>query len=84
MVYPRVNLIGGSMDFQWAAAKSAVRMEAAYTSGEEFANTNKEQLFSRNHVFRSVIGIDRPTFIPFISENPYCIVLWAVVLATYL
>jgi hypothetical protein len=69
MVYPRVNLVGGSMDFQWAAAKSAVRMEAAYTSGEEFANTNKEKLFSRNHVFRSVIGIDRPTFIPFISEN---------------
>ena len=33
MVYPRVNLVGGSMDFQWDAAKSAVRMEAAYTSG---------------------------------------------------
>ena len=69
MVFPRVNLIGGSMDFQWNAAKSAVRMEAAYTSGEEFANTNKVALYSRNHVFRSVIGIDRPTFIPFISEN---------------
>jgi Protein of unknown function (DUF1302) len=69
MVYPRVNLVGGSMDFQWNAAKSAVRMEAAYTSGEEFANSNKEKLFSRNHVFRSVIGIDRPTFVPFISKT---------------
>lgn len=69
MVYPRVNLVGGSMDFQWNAAKSAVRMEAAYTSGEEFANSNKEKLFSRNNVFRSVIGIDRPTFIPFISKT---------------
>ena len=69
MVYPRVNLIGGSMDFQWNAAKSAVRMEAAYTSGEEFANSNKEKLFSRNHVFRSVVGIDRPTFVPFISKT---------------
>jgi hypothetical protein len=69
MVFPRVNLIGGSMDFQWNAAKSAVRMEAAYTSGEEFANSNKEKLFSRNNVLRTVIGIDRPTFIPFISEN---------------
>jgi Protein of unknown function (DUF1302) len=69
MVYPRVNLVGGSMDFQWNAAKSAVRVEAAYTSGEEFANSNKEKLFSRNHVFRSVIGIDRPTFIPFISDT---------------
>lgn len=69
MVYPRVNLIGGSMDFQWDAAKSAVRMEAAYTSGEEFANTNKAELYSKNNVFRSVIGIDRPTFIPFISNT---------------
>lgn len=69
MVYPRVNLIGGSMDFQWAAAKSAVRMEAAFTDGEEFANTNKPELYSKNNVFRSVIGIDRPTFIPFISET---------------
>ncbi len=69
MVYPRVNLIGGSMDFQWAAAKSAVRMEAAFTDGEEFPNSNKPELFSKNNVLRSVIGIDRPTFIPFISEN---------------
>ena len=69
MVYPRVNLVGGSMDFQWNAAKSAVRMEAAYTSGEEFANSNKEKLYSSNNVFRSVIGIDRPTFIPFISKT---------------
>jgi hypothetical protein len=69
MVYPRVNLVGGSMDFQWNAAKSAVRMEAAYTSGEEFANSNKEKLYSKNNVFRSVIGIDRPTFIPFISKT---------------
>ena len=69
MVYPRVNLIGGSMDMQWDAAKSAVRMEAAFTSGEEFANTNKAELYSKNNVFRSVIGIDRPTFIPFISNT---------------
>ena len=69
MKYPRVNLIGGSMDFQWDAAKSAVRMEAAYTAGEEFANTNKAELYSSNNVFRSVIGIDRPTFIPFISNT---------------
>ena len=69
MVYPRVNLIGGSMDMQWDAAKSAVRMEAAFTNGEEFANTNKAELYSKNNVFRSVIGIDRPTFIPFISNT---------------
>ncbi len=69
MVFPRVNLIGGSVDFQWKEAKAAVRMEGAFTDGEEFANTAKEELFSSNNVFRGVIGIDRPTFVPFISPN---------------
>lgn len=69
VVYPRVNLIGGSMDLEWEAAKAAVRVEAALTNGEEFANTSKPQLFSKNKVFRSVLGFDRPTFIPFINPN---------------
>lgn len=69
MEFPRVNLIGGSMDFQLPAAGAAVRVEAAFTDGEEFSNTAREQLYSKNNVFRSVIGIDRPTFIPFISET---------------
>ena len=69
MVFPRVNLIGGSMDFQWMAADAAVRVEAALTNGEEFPNTLKPELYSKNKVWRSVIGIDRPTFIPFINPN---------------
>jgi hypothetical protein len=69
MHFPRINLIGGSMDFQVEAAKAAVRVEAALTSGEEFPNTARNELYSRNKVFRSVIGIDRPTFIPFISTS---------------
>ena len=67
--FPRVNLVGGSMDFQVPAAGAAVRVEAAYTDGEEFANSLNKSLYSKNNVFRSVIGIDRPTFIPFISET---------------
>jgi hypothetical protein len=69
MYFPRVNLIGGSMDFQIPAANAAVRVEAAYTHGEEFSNTAKADLYSKNDVFRAVLGIDRPTFIPFISET---------------
>ncbi|WP_310494532.1 DUF1302 family protein [Dechloromonas sp.] len=69
MHFPRVNLIGGSMDFQLPAAGAAVRVEGAYTNGEEFANTSRSELYSKNDVFRAVIGIDRPTFIPFISET---------------
>ena len=69
MHFPRVNLIGGSMDFQVPEAGAAVRVEAAYTQGEEFANTARPDLYSKNDVFRAVLGIDRPTFIPFISET---------------
>ena len=69
LVYPRVQLVGGSLDFQWEAAKTAVRMEAAMTHGEEFANTARPELYSQNNVFRSVIGFDRPTFIDFISTT---------------
>lgn len=69
MVYPRVNLIGGSMDFQWLAANAAIRLEGALTNGEEFPNTLRPELYSKNKVWRSVIGIDRPTFIPFINPN---------------
>jgi hypothetical protein len=69
MHYPRVNLLGGSMDFQVPDANAAVRVEAAFTDGEEFANTAKPELYSKNRVFRAVIGVDRPTFIPFISET---------------
>ncbi|MFZ2269088.1 MAG: DUF1302 family protein [Azonexus sp.] len=69
MEFPRVNLIGGSMDFQLPAANAAVRVEAAFTDGEEFSNTAREELYSKNNVFRAVLGVDRPTFIPFISET---------------
>lgn len=67
MHFPRVNLIGGSVDFQIDPIKTAVRMEAAVTRGEEFANTARPELYSKNQVFRSVVGLDRPTFVDFIN-----------------
>jgi len=69
MVYPRVNLVGGSMDFQLESVGAAMRLEGAYTRGEEFANTMRSELYSSNPVWRSVIGFDRPTFVPFISTE---------------
>ena len=68
-VYPRVNLVGGSLDFQIEAAAAAVRVEAALTEGEEFANTLQPQLYSENNVFRAVVGVDRPTFIDWINPR---------------
>ncbi len=69
MVYPRVNLVGGSMDFQVESLGAAMRLEGAYTRGEEFANTLRPEMYSKNPVWRSVIGFDRPTFVPFISTE---------------
>ena len=69
VAYPRVNLIGGSMDAQIESIGAALRLEGAYTRGEEFANTLKPEMYSKNPVWRSVIGLDRPTFVPFISTE---------------
>ena len=67
--FPRVNLIGGSMDMQLEEIKSSLRLETALTKGEEFANTAKPGLYSESKVWRYVIGLDRPTFIPFLNES---------------
>jgi len=67
--FPRLSLVGGSADFYLESFKSAFRVEVAYTSGEEFPNTLEERLFSESDVVRWVIGIDRPTFIPFLNKN---------------
>ena len=67
--YPRLNMIGGSADFEAEALGAAIRLEGALTVGEEFPNSARERLFSRNKVWRSVVGIDRPTFIPWINPR---------------
>ena len=69
MYFPRIKLVGGSLDFQSEDLGAAFRVEGAFTSGEEFANSLQSSLYSSNNVFRSVIGVDRPTFIPFINPN---------------
>lgn len=69
IAFPRVNLYGGSLDFYVDSIKTAFRVEGAYTTGEEFANTLRPELFSDSDVFRYVIGADRQTFIPFLNEN---------------
>jgi hypothetical protein len=67
--FPRITLIGASIDFYIEALKSTFRVEVAHTSGEEFPNTLEERLFSESDVVRWVIGIDRNTFIPFLNER---------------
>jgi hypothetical protein len=57
------------MDMQLDSIKSSLRLETALTKGEEFANTAKPRLYSESKVWRYVIGLDRPTFIPFLNES---------------
>lgn len=67
--FPRVKLVGGSADFYVEALKSSFRVEVAHTTGEEFPNTLRPELFSESNVLRWVVGIDRPTFLRFLNPN---------------
>ena len=67
--FPRVTLVGASADFYVDPIKSAIRMEMAHTSGEEFADTSKSALHSESDVIRWVIGWDRPTYIRWLNPN---------------
>ncbi|MCB1678889.1 MAG: DUF1302 domain-containing protein [Halioglobus sp.] len=67
--FPRVTLIGGSLDLYWDAIKSAFRIELAHTDGEEFADTSVPDLYSESDVVRWVVGWDRSTFIPFLNKD---------------
>ncbi len=67
--FPRVTLLGGSLDFYSDTVKTAFRVEGAYTSGEEFANTLAPRLFSESNVFRWVIGADHNLFIRSLNKN---------------
>jgi hypothetical protein len=69
MYFPRINMIGGSLDFYVDDIKSVFRVETAYTQGEEFANTLEPELYSESDVLRYVVGWDRPTFIPFLNDR---------------
>lgn len=67
--FPRVFLMGGSLDYYSDPLKTAFRVEAAWTKGEEFADTTKERLFSESEVARWVIGADHNLFIRSINKN---------------
>lgn len=67
--FPRVFLVGGSLDYYSEALDTAIRVEGAWTKGEEFADSTQERLFSESEVARWVIGADRNFFIRSINKN---------------
>ena len=67
--FPRIQLYGGSIDAYIPQIETVLRVEAAYSKGEEFANTAEERLFSENDVIRYVIGLDRQVQLPFDTQT---------------
>ncbi|MDD2947300.1 MAG: DUF1302 family protein [Rugosibacter sp.] len=69
LVYPRISVLGGSMDFNAEAINTTVRLEGALSHGEEFTQTNVPSLYAKKKVWRSVIGLDRPTQIDWLNPG---------------
>ena len=69
MYFPRVNMFGGSLDYYAQSIDTVWRVEAAYSQGEEFANTIRKELYSESDVFRFVIGADKNVFIRSLNKN---------------
>ncbi len=67
--FPRVFLLGGSLDTYVDSIESTFRIEFAHTNGEEFANTSKPDLYSESNVIRWVVGWDRPTWIKLLNPD---------------
>lgn len=67
--FPRVLTIGGSLDYQIPGADTVLRVEAAYDVGRQINNTDELDMVTETDVIKASIGIDRPTFIPFLSTN---------------
>jgi uncharacterized protein DUF1302 len=60
--FPRITLIGGSVDYYSQIVDTVFRFEVAMTEGEEFGNTINPRLFSESGVLRYVIGADKSIF----------------------
>ena len=69
MVFPRISVLGGSMDFNAEAINTTVRLEGALSHGEEFTQTNVSSLYAKKKVWRSVVGLDRPTQIDWLNPG---------------
>ena len=67
--FPRVFLVGGSLDYYSETLDTAIRVEGAWTKGEEFADSTQERLFSESEVARWVIGADHNFFVRSINKN---------------
>jgi len=69
IVFPRIQVYGGSADFTIEPIETAFRIESTYTAGELVADDAVPELARKTGIVRYVFGADRSTFIPFLNKN---------------
>lgn len=67
--FPRVNMLGASVDYYSQGIDTVFRVEVAGTQGEEFANTLRPELYSESDVVRFVVGADKNIFIRALNKS---------------
>lgn len=69
IIFPQINVFGGSADFTIEPIETAFRVESTYTPNEMVADDAKPTLVAKTDIVRYVFGADRSTFIPFLGTN---------------
>ena len=67
--YPRVWTLGASADYQISDWDTIVRIELAYDVDRGINNTAKADGSDESDVFLAAVGIDRPTYVPFLNPD---------------
>ncbi len=67
--YPRVWVLGGSLDYQIPRVDTVLRLEMAADFDRDIQDTSRLDGISESAVFQAAIGLDWSTFIPFLNRN---------------
>jgi hypothetical protein len=67
--YPRVLTLGASADYQVPRSDTILRVELAYDFDRAINDTSDPHGVDSSDVFLASIGIDRPTYIPFLNPT---------------
>lgn len=69
--FPRVNLVGGSVDYYAPSIDTVLRLETTYTEGEKLPG------FATGHVetdmWRYVLGFDKSVYLPSLSASAFTV-----------
>ena len=69
MFYDQVHTLGLSLDYFEPVTGIVFRVESSYTPDEPVQNTRKATWRDESDVIRFSLGMDRPTFIPWLNKN---------------